>query len=219
MIERMHRTLKTAIKCHTDSNWTEILPIVLLGLRTTFKEDLKATPAEMVYGETLALPGEFFNNPTDEYIESDFVQNLRKAIQNIKPVPASSHSSKNSFIQHDLKSCTHVFVRDDTVKPPLKTPYDGPFRVINRNDKNFDVEMGKRVVKISIDRLKAAHLSKQDEQAIPKLSSSSKVNFPQQKSSIMQKDTKSSVGGQNQNPCTSRIGRHVHFPKKYTDFI
>ena len=60
VIERLHRQLKAAIKCHDTSNWVEILPIVLLGIRTAFKEDLNATAAEMVYGTGIRLPAEFF---------------------------------------------------------------------------------------------------------------------------------------------------------------
>ena len=58
MIERFHRTLKAAIKCHTDSNWLKHLPTVLLGLRCAFKEDLNATVSEMVYGTTITIPGD-----------------------------------------------------------------------------------------------------------------------------------------------------------------
>jgi cleavage and polyadenylation specificity factor subunit 1 len=32
LVERLHRTLKTTIMCHTDEQWTEALPLVLLGL-------------------------------------------------------------------------------------------------------------------------------------------------------------------------------------------
>ena len=60
MVERLHRQLKAAIKCHDLSNWVEILPIVSLGIRTAFKEDLNATAAEMVYGTGIRLPAEFF---------------------------------------------------------------------------------------------------------------------------------------------------------------
>lgn len=42
MIERWHRSLKTAIMCHNTSNWTDVLPTVLLGLRTSYKEDIKS---------------------------------------------------------------------------------------------------------------------------------------------------------------------------------
>jgi hypothetical protein len=37
LVERFHRTLKAAIMCHADQQWTEALPLVLLGIRTAFK--------------------------------------------------------------------------------------------------------------------------------------------------------------------------------------
>jgi hypothetical protein len=39
LIERLHRTLKAAIMCHADQQWTEDLPIDLLGIRTMYKEN------------------------------------------------------------------------------------------------------------------------------------------------------------------------------------
>lgn len=69
IIERFHRQLKAAIVCHATNNWVESLPLVLLGIRNAYKEDLQSTPAELVYGETLRLPGELFhpgsNDTTD----------------------------------------------------------------------------------------------------------------------------------------------------------
>ena len=47
LVERLHRTLKAAIMCHADKQWTEALPQVLLGLRTTYKEDLQSSAAEL----------------------------------------------------------------------------------------------------------------------------------------------------------------------------
>ena len=69
LIERWHRTLKTAITCHEDGRqWLDLLPTVLLGLRTCLKEDLKCSPAELVYGAPLRVPGEFLENldPTED---------------------------------------------------------------------------------------------------------------------------------------------------------
>jgi cleavage and polyadenylation specificity factor subunit 1 len=37
LVERFHRTLKTAIVCHRDQHWTEALPLVLLGIRTSYR--------------------------------------------------------------------------------------------------------------------------------------------------------------------------------------
>jgi len=60
MVERLHRTLKAALMCSPQTPWPDLLPTVLLGLRTAVKEDLQASPAEMLYGITLRVPGEFF---------------------------------------------------------------------------------------------------------------------------------------------------------------
>ncbi|KAK3780607.1 hypothetical protein RRG08_035514 [Elysia crispata] len=57
MIERFHWTRKTALKARlTGPNWVEELPWVLLGLRTTPKEDLGYSSAELVYDEPLTIP-------------------------------------------------------------------------------------------------------------------------------------------------------------------
>ncbi|GFV39569.1 putative gypsy-29-i nvi [Trichonephila clavipes] len=58
-VERWHRTLKAAIICHSDATLYQSLPTVLFGLRTTIHEDLKATSAELTFGENLRLPGDF----------------------------------------------------------------------------------------------------------------------------------------------------------------
>jgi len=61
LIERWYRSLKTALTARcTTATWTSQLPWVLLGLRTTPKEDLAHSAAEMVYGQLLVVPGEFF---------------------------------------------------------------------------------------------------------------------------------------------------------------
>ena len=39
-----------------------MLPIVLLEIRTTSKQDLKGSTAELVYGTTVCLPGELFQS-------------------------------------------------------------------------------------------------------------------------------------------------------------
>ena len=61
MVEHLHRTLKAAlIACCNDSFWFHQPPWVLLRLRTTTKEGLNVSAAEMVYGDPLVVPAEFF---------------------------------------------------------------------------------------------------------------------------------------------------------------
>ena len=60
MVERFHRQLRAAIMAHESPNpWTITLPAVLLGVRSAVKERLGRSAAEMIYGTTLRLPGEF----------------------------------------------------------------------------------------------------------------------------------------------------------------
>jgi len=51
-----------ALKAIPDQNhWVKALPLVLLGIRASMKQDINCTSAELVYGMTLCLPGEFFH--------------------------------------------------------------------------------------------------------------------------------------------------------------
>ena len=60
LVERWHRSLKAAIMCHDARfTWTEILPTVLLGLRSCIRLDLDASPSEYLFGVPLRIPGEF----------------------------------------------------------------------------------------------------------------------------------------------------------------
>ena len=46
MIERFHRQLKASLKAYSNpNNWSEILPLVLLGIWKTLKSDLQCIPA------------------------------------------------------------------------------------------------------------------------------------------------------------------------------
>ena len=65
--------MKAALRAHlTGPNWVDELPWVLLGLRTTPKEDLDASPEELVYGSPLAVRGDFFpdspHEPVNEHL-------------------------------------------------------------------------------------------------------------------------------------------------------
>ncbi|XP_011258800.2 uncharacterized protein LOC105252873 [Camponotus floridanus] len=84
MVERFHRSLKSAIRCYATIEWIDVLPTVLLGLRASVKEDLKTSAAELVYGTPIRLPGEFFideDPPEDPQI---FIEKLRERMHAVK---------------------------------------------------------------------------------------------------------------------------------------
>jgi cleavage and polyadenylation specificity factor subunit 1 len=164
MAERLHRQLKAAIRCH-HQRWTEALPLVLMGIRSSWKEDLGATAAEMVYGQPLRLPGQFLTSqPTSEPSPSSsvFVQQLRAAFDDLRPSSVVRHGVGKVFVFKDLSTASHVFVRSDGYKRPLEQPYSGPYRVVHRSDKWFVVSVGGREKTISVDRLKPAFFVAED---------------------------------------------------------
>ncbi|KAJ0169646.1 hypothetical protein K1T71_014831 [Dendrolimus kikuchii] len=127
------------------------LPMVLLGMRSAFKEDLKATVAENVYGEPLRLPGEMLTPPSIlEKLEdaADFVIQLRQKI--LKPafidhidneriqteqVPTSLKQATLPLNQEELPSKLSVptKVPDENIKQPYTTRSGRRVRF-----KNFD---------------------------------------------------------------------------------
>lgn len=156
MVERFHRTLKAALMCKSIQRWSMELPLVLLGLRSAYREDLKCSAADLVYGQPLRLPGEFFDAPSHVVDKTDFAQHLHQSFSRLRPPGVNHHSKPAVFVHKALRTCSHVFVRVDTVKRSLQQPYEGPYKVINRSEKHFEVLVSGKKQNISIDRLKPA---------------------------------------------------------------
>ncbi len=192
MVERFHRQLKAALKTQTDpAHWVDALPLVLLGIRTAFKENISATAAEMVYGTSLRFPGEFFSPPSNTVLDdpSNFVHQLKSHMQQIRPLPPRPAHSNSQ----DLATTTHVFIRQDAVRKPLQPPYNGPYPVVSRTDKHFTIKVNGRQDTISVDRLKPAHLDDIPERLLHT------VNSPIER--------------------VTRSGSQVHWPKHLSSYV
>lgn len=207
LVERFHRQLKAAITCHADPNWTETLPLALLGIRSAYKEDLQASSAELVYGEPLRLPGEFFdhsvsNNTTDI---SDFTARLNSFAENLRPIPTQHHSTNKTFVFKDLATCSHVFLREDALRGSLQPAYTGPHEVLKRGTKFFKIRAKGRDVTVSVDRLKPAYILSDDAASPNKQKVPPTEPPPQPQDTLHPLDTTR----------TTKSGRRVHFPDYY----
>jgi transposase InsO family protein len=146
LVERFHRTMKASLRASlTDVDWLKQLPWVMLGLRTTMKEGLDASPAEIIYQQPLNLPGNITNHGPANPEASP-------------PAPVSHHCVPKPFVPTDLLSARSVWIRNDRAHRSLDAPFTGPFPVIRRDKKYFVVKVFGKDQSISIDRLKAAHL-------------------------------------------------------------
>ena len=59
--------------------------------------------------------------------------------------------------------CDFVFVRRDAYRPPLAPPYHGSFRVLERGEKFFILDVSGRRDSVSVDRLKPAYIDSNEQ--------------------------------------------------------
>jgi len=104
LMERLHHTLKASLMCHAEKQWTESLPLVLLGIRTAYKEDLQSSAAQLVYGELLRVPGEVLVPATPKVEASTFIQQFRCIMDQGRPTLAAHHASLATFIHKDPRT-------------------------------------------------------------------------------------------------------------------
>ena len=172
LVERLHRRLKESLMaiCGDDRHsWFSRLPMALLSLRTTLKPDIKASPAELVYGEGLAVPGDLLPNFPDN--NADLAQQQRSALSNVRleverlqPTQTSSHRIPNVHIPEDLQNATHVMIRRGGVNPPMTQPYQGPFRIESRTQTGIKVHIpGRGVEEVALARVKPAYAETNDD--------------------------------------------------------
>ena len=142
LVERFHRTLKAAMRSQPDpSNWNEFLPLIMLTLRTTVKEDLTCSPS----------------TPVSDLDPSSYADRLTLTMHNLHPTaPHAQHPAHH--VPSNLQHCSHVFLHTDALRTPLQSPYGGPFKVLKRTPKHFTIELHTKPSTISIDRLKPAYI-------------------------------------------------------------
>ncbi|XP_076041912.1 uncharacterized protein LOC143025787 [Oratosquilla oratoria] len=163
-VEGFHRQLKVSLTASTQrEDWSQALPLAIPGIRTSFKEDLQLSSAELVYGTILKLPGQPLApapNSTSCHLQ-DYTAKLTDHMSSLQPVQPRMPSF-NTFISQDLDTCTHVFIRVDAVRKPLQQPYQGPFKVLRRTRKIITIEKNGMPDSVKIDRVKPVYLLRED---------------------------------------------------------
>jgi transposase InsO family protein len=154
LVERFHRRLKEALQARlAGPDWLTHLPWVLLGIRSAVPLEGGPSPAEAVMGCQPILPGEFL--ATGEPPLEEFLDKIKAdALHPPRPV-LHKNTPLLDALPPDLAAADFVFIRRDSVAPPLTPPYTGPFKVLRRALHTFQVQVGNRTETISTNRLKA----------------------------------------------------------------
>ena len=207
---------------------------MLLGIRAAWREDLGATTADLLYGESIRLPGEFLaSRALPEGDAAEYVRDLRQHFRRLRPTNGTRHGERRTFVFKDLSTADQVFVRHNAPGGTLQRPYDGPYKVVSRKPKTFVVHIRGRDVTVSIDRLKPAYIISEDEE--PEKASSlpieQRLENPPSPSTSLQPSVSSELDNPEnsarrtdpptaQEPTktalrqTTRSGRRVRFPDR-----
>ena len=159
LVERMHRRLKEALKARlTGPDWHSQLPWVLLGLRATAKADIGASPAELVFGAPLTVPGDCLPAKPALPVPA-FLRQLHQVVSNLQPQPTAHHPPSQPPATSTLPPDTKfVFIRRDGYKPPLSAAYEGPFAVHGMEGNVITIKRGLSFDKVAASRCKVAVL-------------------------------------------------------------
>lgn len=226
LVERFHRQLKSSLKAVDPLHWSEALPLVLLGIRSSYKVDIDCSAAEMVFGCTLSLPNDFISPAPDDSIPdpSNYVSRLKQHMSKLQPA-LTRPSSHPVQVHPDLSKCTHVWIRTDAVRKPLQPHYQGPYKVIDRQEKFYTLDINGSKNTVSIDRLKPANvqgMSTQPEDTPipqPQPTPTSPATTSAATPTTTQKPQEPNSEVTRTTTRTTRSGRRVHWPRRYVQFF
>ena len=161
LVERLHRQLKASIMARSKdiNNWMDHLPIAMLGTRTAWRTELDCSPAELVYGMSLTVPGLLVGDRPQaqpDLPSSEFVQDLWHRMNQLRPTEMAHHTVPKVQVPSSIAEAKWVYVRTDAVRQPLVRPYTGPYKVLSKAAKFFTISKNGSPDTVSLDRLKPA---------------------------------------------------------------
>lgn len=153
IIERWHRTLKDSLTARGGS-WEQALPLIMLHLRATVKEDLRFAPSELVFGTLPILPGAVL--PRQELVLEPNV--FGSAFYDVSfpgpQAPRWHRADRDKYIELDFSGTDQAFVRREGHQRPLTPAYSGPHRIISRHNRVFKMLINGKEQLVTVDRLK-----------------------------------------------------------------
>ncbi|GFS86865.1 retrovirus-related Pol polyprotein from transposon 412 [Nephila pilipes] len=93
IVEHFHRHLNSAIKASKNYQRSELIPVILLDIRTAVKKNLQSSSAELVYRTTLHLPCDVTDVSDILSRDTTFVIELCHRMRQLNPVPTSAHNT------------------------------------------------------------------------------------------------------------------------------
>ena len=79
-------------------------------------------------------------------------------MQTLQSPTVRKQTKQNTYVNTGLSSYFFVLVKHGAVKKPLWPTYDGPFKVLQRANKHFTLDICEKKKFVSLDHLKPAYV-------------------------------------------------------------
>ena len=144
----------------------KIIPLTCTKISTSFylvsaswsRRILAAALLSLHLAPPCTCQDNFFSDNDETVSHTEYRRRLVTFMKSLKPFLPRDPCRRSSYLEKTLRTCTHVFVRDDGSATSLQPAYTGPFPVLDKEDKYFSLDLEDRTDSVSIDRLKAAHM-------------------------------------------------------------
>ncbi|XP_055928525.1 uncharacterized protein LOC129959661 [Argiope bruennichi] len=114
VVNKFHRQLKATIMFQATEKWTEVLPAILFGIRASYKENISASLAKMIFCSSLRLPGQCFREERPSVTKEDFLRQFRDRL-----------STDICYVSEKSKSVVHSLSKVSTIEVPNSIDYQG----------------------------------------------------------------------------------------------
>jgi hypothetical protein len=154
LVERFHRRLKDALRARASgSDWYNHLPWVLLGIRSTWREDSQFSPAEVFFGSQPVLPGQFLDTPEPP------TPNFLAEFQGVLQAGRCRRLLASRYLAQRLSqriSCWPVMSWSAEMVRKRRSLLSmmGPYLVLERSLRFFKLQVGQKTDTVSTLRLK-----------------------------------------------------------------
>ena len=136
-VERMNRTIKDRlgkVMSQTGLKWPDALPLVLWDLRTSPREPLKISPAEVLFGRVVAVPGTYVSAKTallegEENI-TQYLLYLQDSFKRIQQYAYCYQGLPRDVKVHDIIPGDMVMVKVFKRKHKMEPKWEGPYCVL-----------------------------------------------------------------------------------------
>ncbi|GFW85425.1 uncharacterized protein TNCV_144701 [Trichonephila clavipes] len=103
------------------------------------------------------------------------------------------------------------------LRRPLQQPYDGPFKVLQRKDKVFFLDINGKRVSVSIDRCKPAFFLNTEDLQLPQTKNETPATVEPNATASTPATVESEPTASTPTQPSTRSGRKVHLPTRYSD--